>query len=197
VAGRGAEAATLTGLARYTLRTAAQLLDDPLDALARLNAELLTRDQMSLCSVCAVLLRERDGTATAELVCAGHPLPLLAGDRDVRPVGCFSPMLGAGRVKGWERRTIEMDPGDVLVLYTDGVFDAVGETGRFGEERLQRTVAGACDAGDAVSRIDAALGAFEVGPQADDTAVLAVERMPVAAPAASARHDPRDDAERP
>jgi sigma-B regulation protein RsbU (phosphoserine phosphatase) len=106
-------------------------------------------------------------------------------------------MLGAGRIKDWARRSIALDPGDVLVLYTDGVFDAVGEAGhRFGEERLQRTIAGVSDAGDAVSRIDAALGAFEVGPQADDTAVLAVERMPVATPAASAPRDPRSDEER-
>ena len=95
---------------------------------------------MSLCSVAAVLLREHDGRATAEIVCAGHPLPLLASDGHVRPVGAFSPMLGAQPVEDWSRRTVELDPGDVLVLYTDGVFDAVGDDGRFGEDRLQRTV---------------------------------------------------------
>ncbi len=190
VAGRGAEAAALTGLARHTLRTAAQLLDDPLDAVGTLNAELVAREQMALCSVAAVLLHEHDGRATAEMVCAGHPLPLLVSDGLVRPVGGFSPMLGASRCDGWSRSGVELDPGDVLVLYTDGVFDAVGADGRFGEERLQRTIAGARDAGDAVARIDKALSAFEVGAQADDTAVLAVERVAVAAPAASLQRDP-------
>ncbi|MEY2441119.1 MAG: hypothetical protein QOJ46_545 [bacterium] len=190
VAGRGAEAAALTGLCRHTLRTAAQLLDDPLDAVGTLNAELVAREQMSLCSVAAVLLREHDGRATAEIVCAGHPQPLLASDGQVRQVGDFSPMLGAYPVSDWARASVELDPGDVLVLYTDGVFDAVGADGRFGEERLQRTIAGARDAGDAVARIDRALTAYEVGAQADDTAVLAVERVPVAAPAASLHSDP-------
>jgi PAS domain S-box-containing protein len=176
VAGRGAEAAALTGLARHTLRTAAQLLDDPLDAVATLNRELLGREEMSLCSVAAVLLRERDARATAEIICAGHPLPLLAGGGQVRPVGDFSPMLGAYPVEHWTRRTVEIAAGDVLVLYTDGVFDAVGTDGRFGEDRLQRTVAGVSGAADAVARIDAALSAFAVGAQTDDTAVLAVER---------------------
>jgi PAS domain S-box-containing protein len=191
VAGRGAEAAALTGLCRHTLRTAAQLLDDPLDAVGTLNAELVAREQMSLCSVAAVLLREHDGRATAEMICAGHPQPLLAGDEQVRAVGGFSPMLGAYAVDAWGRTSVELDPGDVLVLYTDGVFDAVGADGRFGEERLQRTIAGVRDAGDAVARIDKALTAFEVGAQADDTAVLAVERVPVPTPAASMRPGPR------
>jgi serine phosphatase RsbU (regulator of sigma subunit) len=127
------------------------------------------------------------------MVCAGHPLPLLTSDGHVRPVGAFSPMLGAHAVDDWSRRTVELDPGDVLVLYTDGVFDAVGANGRFGEDRLQRTVAGVRDAADAVARIDAALSDFEVGAQADDTAVLAVEREAIAARSASV---PARDAER-
>jgi PAS domain S-box-containing protein len=190
VAGRGAEAAALTGLARNTLRTAAKLLDDPLDAVAVLNAELRQREQMSLCSVAAVALREEDGRATAEIVCAGHPLGLLVRGGHVRPVGAFSPMLGAYQVEEWAREIVALAPGDVLVLYTDGVFDAVGEDGRFGEERLQATLAGIADADDAVSRIDAALSAFEVGAQADDTAVLAVQRTAVPARARAARQAP-------
>ena len=196
VAGRGAEAAALTGLARHTLRTAAKLLDDPLDAVGTLNAELREREQMSLCSVAAVLLREDGGRATAEIVCAGHPLPLLARDGKVEPVGSFSPMLGAYPVDEWRRTTVELEPRDVLLLYTDGVFDAVGEDGRFGEDRLQRTVAGVTDADDAVERIDAALSAFEQGAATDDAAVVAVEREPVAARTASAHDDGRGDEQR-
>jgi PAS domain S-box-containing protein len=196
VAGRGAEAAALTGLARHTLRTAAKLLDDPLDAVGTLNAELREREQMSLCSVAAVLLREDGGRATAEIVCAGHPLPLLARDGKVEPVGSFSPMLGAYPVDEWRRTTVELEPRDVLLLYTDGVFDAVGEDGRFGEDRLQRTVAGVTDADDAVERIDAALSAFEQGAPTDDAAVVAVEREPVAARTASAHDDGRGDEQR-
>ena len=182
VVGRGAPAAALTGLARHTLRTAATLLDDPLDAVRTLNDELLARADMSLCSVAAVLLCDGDaGTATAQVVCAGHPLPLLVRGGQVRPIGEFSPMLGAYPVEHWACTRVDLQPGDVVALFTDGVFDAVGEDGRFGEERLARTLAGATDAGDAVARIDAALSAFAVGEQTDDTAVLAVQRVAVAA----------------
>ena len=182
VAGHGAPAAALTGLARHTLRTAATLLDDPLDAVGTLNDELLAREEMSLCSVAAVLLCDGDaGTATAQIICAGHPLPLLVRGAGVRPLGEFSPMLGAYAIDEWKRVSVDVEPGDVLVLFTDGVFDAAGVTERFGEERLERTLEGATDAQDAVARIDAALSAFAVAEQADDTAVLAVQRVAVAA----------------
>ncbi|MGH2899650.1 MAG: SpoIIE family protein phosphatase, partial [Solirubrobacteraceae bacterium] len=98
--------------------------------------------------------------------------------------------LGAYAVEAWERSSCALAPGDVLVLFTDGVFDTVGAGGRFGEERLARTLEGAVDAVDAVARIDAALSTFEVGPQADDTAILAVQRVPVAVTAAR-RSPPR------
>ncbi|MEA2195099.1 MAG: hypothetical protein QOG42_1533, partial [Solirubrobacteraceae bacterium] len=182
VVGRGAPAAALTGLARYTLRTAATLLDDPLDAVRILNEALLARADMSLCSVAAVLLCDGDaGAATAKVVCAGHPLPLLVRDGEVQPVGAFSPMLGAYPIEDWVSAQVDLEPGDLIVLFTDGVFDAVGEDGRFGEERLARTLAGVVDADDAVARIDSALSAFAIGEQADDTAVLAVQRVAVAA----------------
>ncbi|MDP2713053.1 MAG: SpoIIE family protein phosphatase [Solirubrobacteraceae bacterium] len=181
VAGHGAPAAALTGLARHTLRTAATLLDDPLDAIGRLNDELLARDEMALCSVAAVLLHEdEEGNAGAEVVCAGHPLPLLVRAGEARPIGDFSPMLGACAVERWNRSSVALQPDDVLTLFTDGVFDAVGDGERFGEERLERTIALATDAEDVVARIDAALSAFAVGEQADDTAVLAVQRAPAA-----------------
>ena len=147
-----------------------------------LNDALLARADMSLCSVAAVLLCDGDaGTATAKVVCAGHPLPLLVRDGQVRPVGEYSPMLGAYAIDEWACVKVDLEPGDVVALFTDGVFDAVGEDGRFGEERLARTLADAVDADDAVARIDAALSAFAVGEQADDTAVLAVQRVAVAA----------------
>ncbi|MDQ3722443.1 MAG: serine/threonine-protein phosphatase, partial [Actinomycetota bacterium] len=156
--------------------------DNPLDAVRTLNDELRARQDMSLCSVAAVLLCDGEaGSATAKVVCAGHPLPLLVRDGQVRPIGEFSPMLGAYAIEEWACTTVDLEPGDVLALFTDGVFDAVGAEGRFGEERLASTLADAIDADDAVARIDAALSAFAVGEQADDTAVLTVQRVAVAA----------------
>ena len=175
VAGRGADAAALTALARYTLRSTARLLADPLAAVDQLNCELLERPEMSLCSVCCVLLREDEAT----ILCGGHPLPFLVREGRAVQVGRNGPMPGAFDGVSWEPVTIPLQAGDVLVLYTDGVLDTVGADERFGEQRLQEVLAGAASAADAVGRVAEALDRFHVGTQSDDTALLAVGRTPV------------------
>ena len=182
VAGHGPEAASLTAQARYTLRTTAMLTGSPLAALDQLNRELVASDPgMALCTAASVLLREVDGGGRAEVVCAGHPLPLVLRKGEVEPIGRFGPMLGAWGDKTWTPVDVPIDRGDTLVLYTDGVVDAEGAEDRFGEQRLEAVLAGARNADEAVERIDRALNEFEVGNQADDTAVLAVSRVTVSA----------------
>ena len=178
VAGRGAEAAALTSLSRYTFRTAGKLLGDPIAALEQLNAALRERPRLSLVSVCCVMLRVADGGATADLVLAGHPPAYHVRRGSSRPIGVFAPFLGAYERGGWEATTIRLEPGDQLVLYTDGVIDTVGLADRFGEERLAHTLRDATGAADAVRRIEHALVTFAHGSQVDDTAVIAVERLP-------------------
>lgn len=189
VTGHGAEAAALTSLSRHTLRTAARLLNDPVKAVEVLNAALHERHDLSLVSVCCVVLRESENDsdsenekeseneATAEVLLAGHPPPYHV--RGARPevVGGPGELLGVDDGGRWSTRTAHLESGDLLILYTDGVVDTFGEAGRFGEDRLARVLGEAGDAKDAIRRIDAALSAFGSGPQRDDTAVLAVQRV--------------------
>ena len=180
VVGHGPEAAALTAEARYTLRTAATLSGSPIVALDQLNRGLFARDPgMALCTAALVTLKEVDGRGVAEVVCAGHPPPLRVCAGQVEAVGQAGPMLGAWEEKAWAPVAVELDPGDVLVLYTDGVVDTQGEAERFGEDRLRAAVAEVGDAMDAVARIGTELSRFEVGAQSDDTAVLAVSRAAV------------------
>jgi PAS domain S-box-containing protein len=176
VAGRGAEAAALTSLSRYTLRTAAKLLGNPVKALRELNAALRDRAPVSLVTVCCALLSELDGQAVAEVVLAGHPPAYhIVGGRP-RQVGNLAPFLGAFDDVTWKPDVVALRPGDQLVLYTDGVIDTVGEVDRFGEDRLAEALAGSSSAADSVQRIETAVNLFADGPQIDDTAVLVVER---------------------
>jgi hypothetical protein len=92
-------------------------------------------------------------------------------------VGGFGPMLGVFPDATWQPTPVPVRPGDILVFYSDGVVDATGDQDRFGHKRLQDVVAPATGAADAVARVRRALADFEVGPQADDTAVLVVERI--------------------
>ncbi|HJS96258.1 MAG TPA: SpoIIE family protein phosphatase, partial [Solirubrobacteraceae bacterium] len=176
VAGRGAEAAALTSLSRYTLRTAGRLLGDPIAAFEQLNEALREREGLSLVSVCCVMLRAEGESARAEVVLAGHPPAYRVRSGTPSPVGVFAPFLGAYEHGGWEAVATELVAGDLLVLYTDGVIDAVGEDERFGEERLAITLRDARGAGGTVARIERAVGEFALGPQVDDMAIIVVER---------------------
>ena len=177
VAGRGAKAAALTAFTRHVFRTAAQLHDHPLDAMAYLNRQLYDRPGSALCTVCAVHLRPRDADAEATIACGGHPLPYVVRQAGAaEPVGRWGQMLGAWTQGNWPRTTTTLAPGDVLVLYTDGVTDATGAEDRFGDERLQATLAESRDSEDALRRLADGLAEFETGEQADDTAALAIAR---------------------
>jgi PAS domain S-box-containing protein len=173
VTGRGAEAAALTGQARHTLRTAGILLGDPVAAFEQLNQALANRAELTPCTV--ALIHVAPDARSASILCAGHPQPLLVRRGEVQPVGRFGAMLGAWVDAEWTAERIELEPGDTLVAFSDGVTDTVGDDGRFGEHRLLETLRGAHGAAEAVALIDAALNAFQRGDQADDTAVLALD----------------------
>jgi PAS domain S-box-containing protein len=176
VAGHGAEAAALTSMARHSLRMAARLLDDPLAALEQLNEALCERSPLSLVSLCCAHLTQSAGGARAQVLLAGHPPALHVRAEEVAAVGRPARLLGLPGSGRWAPVEVTLEPGDLLVFYTDGVVDTFGESERFGEDRLAETLRGARDAGGAVARIDGALSAFGRGLQRDDTAVLAVER---------------------
>ena len=177
VAGQGAEAATRTSLARFTLRTAAELTGDVGRALAQLNDTLRSQAGLPLCTaVCARLSERADGTATLTLASAGHPPPLLVRGGVVTPLGQAGTIAGAFEGEAWPAVTVELEVGDVIVLYTDGVLDAVGESDRFGERRLREALeqlGGTVD--ERLAGLDAQLEAFQRGPQRDDTTVLVLE----------------------
>jgi len=177
VTGKGPGAAAITSLARYTMRTAAQYEDDPTAMLRRLNATLGSDpERRQICTAVCVGVQPPNGSTSGvglQIVCAGHPSPLLVtADGDVRPVGRPGTLLGAFAEGRWSVADLVLNCGDALVLYTDGVTDTRGPDGRFGTERLEallRTI-GPADAETIAGGIDAALQEF--GEQRDDVAVL-------------------------
>jgi PAS domain S-box-containing protein len=179
VTGHGAEAAALTSLSRYTLRTAGRLLGDPVAAVRELNVALLERDELSLVSLCCVVLRPEEDAA--DVMLAGHPPAYHVSGARASAVGAHAQLLGFDDAGRWSTETVVLAPGDTLVLYTDGVIDTFAASERFGEYRLEQALRSAAGAEDAIARVDAALSAFAgQGAQRDDTALLALERLPVA-----------------
>jgi hypothetical protein len=175
VTGRGAEAASITAVARYTLRTAAALTGDPQLALSTLNRALLGRSDPALCSLVALAIGE-DPDQPLRLAVAGHPPPLLVEGESVAEVAVAGPVLGAFADAHWEVEQRTVEPGQQLVIVTDGITEAVGAAGRFGEERLRAELSGAGDPALVMRRLEAALNAFTEGKHDDDVAILALAR---------------------
>jgi hypothetical protein len=178
VAGKGAPAAALTARARHTLVTAAAASGDPCLGFEWLNRQLVTRGEFELCS--AAIMRIDTETGVVEIGCAGHPQPLLLAGGSPRPVGAAGPMLGTPEADArWALEAVEAVPGATLLAFTDGVTDAVGEGGRFGDERLRAFAAAHNGSGARalIAELDRLLREFAAGPQRDDIAALALQRL--------------------
>ncbi|HEY5942146.1 MAG TPA: SpoIIE family protein phosphatase [Solirubrobacterales bacterium] len=188
VTGRGAQAAAVTAHARYTLRTAAALTGDPVIALRTLNRELLARSGTALCSVAAMAVSE-DPSRPVQLAVAGHPPPLLVDGDSVTEASRPAPVLGAFHNETWSLEATVVEPDQQLVVVTDGVTEALGAEGRFGEERLLAQLAGVASPALATQQIEMALNEFTGGTLEDDAAIVAI------APA-SADVEPAPEAER-
>ncbi len=173
VTGRGAKAAAVTAHARYTLRTAAAITGDPVVALRTLNRELLARSGTALCSVAAMTMSE-DSADPVRLAVAGHPPPLLIDGDSVSEACKPAPVLGAFPDETWTMEATAVGRDQQLVVVTDGVTDAGGGDGRFGEERLRAVLAGVHSPALGAQRIEGALHEFTGGDLDDDAAIIAI-----------------------
>ena len=129
VCGKGAEAAAVTALARYTLRAAAiREGANPCKLLAQLNEALLRQreDLRFVSAVCMFVEPHGPGGASLQVCVAGHlpPLRLGADGGVTRVVGGRGVVLGVWDEPDLEQEQVELAVGERLVLYTDGVLDA-------------------------------------------------------------------------
>jgi PAS domain S-box-containing protein len=175
VTGKGVEAAALTSLVRHTLRATSEFLSSPAELLTRLDAILKKQRRQSICTaICARV--ERAGVT---LAIGGHPLPICVQASGATQAGEFGALLGAFDGVEWHDIHLDLAPGSTLVMFTDGVTDALGEEGeRYGLARLQATLEQCqdCPPDKVIEAITDAVEAFQVGEHADDTAVLALRR---------------------
>lgn len=187
VCGKGAEAASITALARYTLRAAAiQEGAEPAKLLAQLNEAVVRQrdDGRFLTAVCAFLEagENGDGGLRLTLAVAGHPPPLrVSSGGQVEPVGGHGALIGVWEtVPDLRDEVVELGPGDRLVLYTDGVVEAGAPAAELGEERLGALLGETAGqtAAATVAAIERAVLAQTDGTPRDDTAVLVVRPEP-------------------
>jgi serine phosphatase RsbU (regulator of sigma subunit) len=171
VTGKGVPAAAVTSLVRHTAWAASEVDSRPASILDRVDSALRRRPTLSVCTALCLRLSDHGCTIAA----GGHPLPLCISEDGIRELGAHGTLLGADTVATRPETEFTMWLSDTLVAFTDGVTDTVGPDGeRFGLARLRDVLAGSGHDTPLTirARLVAALEDFQVGPQADDTAVV-------------------------
>jgi sigma-B regulation protein RsbU (phosphoserine phosphatase) len=176
VCGKGVDAAVVTALVRHTVRALAVAHDEPRLMLADLNEVLLQHETDRFCTVALIRLRRDADGWYAVLSVGGHPSPLLLrGDAAPQPCGGAGPLIGVIPGAEFVEGTQRLLPGDVLVLYTDGVPDGRRDGESYGEERMLASLrVHGTDAWSVVDGLVADVVDFQRGVPRDDIAVLAV-----------------------
>ena len=130
------------------------------------------------CTVCCALLQPTEQGATVSIACGGHPPPIIRrADGSVEVSTCTGPLLGMPVELTFVEHKLDLGPGDIVVLYTDGVTEAHHRNQQlFGEERLIEVIRRADDNVDAVADdILAAVTDYGPAEPRDDVAVVVVQ----------------------
>jgi PAS domain S-box-containing protein len=184
VCGKGATAAAVTALARYTIRAIAMREDEPSAVLLALNKAMIRQlHDGQFCTVACARLKPAAGAGGFELTVArgGHPAPLLLrADGSVEAVDPPGKVLGVFEDPELGYRTVRLGAGDAAIFYTDGIVEARGpDDSFFGEGRLVdllRSCAGH-DAPAIAEKMRDVVLEYGEGNLSDDLAVL-VLRIP-------------------
>ena len=179
--GHGMAAGLVMAIANATLKTAIDLDPTPERVIRLLNRTLCrTGTNRTFMTVFYALLDPNTGEM--EYVCAGHPFPLLRrADGTVEELGCGGLPLGMRDPLEICAESAVLEPGDLLLLYTDGLAEALDTQGReaFGYPRITALTRAGGSPRAVHERI---LRAFDshVGnePIRDDLTLLVAARLP-------------------
>jgi len=183
VSGHGVETAIVMGMAKMAFRVRSQAHGSVRDLMTLANQDLFTelRRTAFITGVFAVIDRD---TRQMIYVRAGHPKPLLRRAKG----GAVEELEGKGLpfgvdkgprfAAGLEECAVDLEPGDILLLYTDGVIEAGPPTAQFGVEQLREALASAPDpsARAVLKHIGDAVDAFVgEGVMGDDVTLICLK----------------------
>ena len=149
------------------------------EVFARLN-RVIHRSNLSSRFI-SVFYGELEKDGNIEYVNAGHPPPLIFGKDRVGELSTGGTVIGPLPETRFRHGSCRLDPGDLLVLYTDGILERRNRQGDFfGEERLRAAIvaAGAASASEVLEQVFRAATEFSRSRSwEDDATVLVVRRL--------------------
>lgn len=178
VSGHGIEPSITAFQVKYLLRVFLRNYRDPAQALEELNSLMSAQGRPEdFVSLVAAVFDTAAGTL--RYASAGHPPAWLWTDGEVQALRATGPLLTLDPRAGYTSREVELEVGDLLLLYTDGLAEARSGEAMFGEDRIGAVLRR--DPGQDAhvlckSLLDAARD-FADGPLTDDLAILAIRRV--------------------
>jgi sigma-B regulation protein RsbU (phosphoserine phosphatase) len=179
VAGKGPPAALMSALMQGMFASQALYADGPSSAVTQMNKALCRRGLESRFVTLMFGIMDANGSLT---YCnAGHNPPMVLGARGVRRLEEGGPVVGLLEFAPYGQETVKLDPGDTIIVFSDGVSEALNAAGEeFGDEQL-RTVAEAAVDRSAQSLVDAIVAAVrgftKAAPQSDDITVMVIRYL--------------------
>jgi len=178
VSGHGIEPSITAFQTKYLLRVFLRQYRDPAQALEELNVVMSAQGgSEEFVSLCCVVFDTEAGTM--RFASAGHPPAVLWHDGEIRKLNSTGPLLTLDPKGTYTSKEIEMRPGDVILLYTDGLIEARSGGQLFGDERVGQIVRK--DPGQQADVMCKALleaaRDFSASPLGDDVAILAIRRV--------------------
>jgi sigma-B regulation protein RsbU (phosphoserine phosphatase) len=176
VCGKGPEAAAVTAVARWTIRSVAMDIRQPTQVLRKVNEALVHQSlDDRFCTIAYARVVPTSGGIRVSVCRGGHPAPLIVrATGEIEPLGTAGSLIGIlPEVRLWEE-TAQLHRDDALVFYTDGVTEARRGRDQFGDERLHQTLAGCpgLSAAQIADSIETAVLDFGGAEPSDDIAIL-------------------------
>ena len=183
VCGKGAQAAAVTSLARYTMRTAAMLHESPDAILHDLNRALhMGAEEVLTCTAVYGQIDMSAAAAAITLAVGGHPAPFVVrAGGSVEQTPAHGTLLGAVEHPVFQTCELSLGLGDTLVVYSDGILDSEIDGAPVTEEHIIDGLSGSphASASDLVSRLVGLMRRVDRALR-DDIAFMALRRTPAA-----------------
>jgi sigma-B regulation protein RsbU (phosphoserine phosphatase) len=181
VSGKGLPASLLASNLQASIRALATHQSEPAAIFSAVNTTLYeSTDPERFATAFLACLDPSDGAI--RYANAGHNYPILRrADGRIEELARGATPLGAFPGIEYEESRVRLEPGDVLVLYTDGVTETEDASGKqFGEDGLERLIndCNGCSAETIVERIRAAVDLHGEGSAGDDMTLIVVRRLP-------------------